>query len=66
MDPFEINSGSNRLANLNIFAAVFISTILVTLLVSKTGIIGFIGVIGLLFAIALIYMVFNNPINKGV
>jgi hypothetical protein len=61
MDPFEINSGSNRLANLNIFAAVFISTILVTLLVSKTGIIGFIGVIGLLFAIALIYMVFNNP-----
>lgn len=61
IDPFEATSGSTRLANLNIFAAFFISIILVTLLVSKTGIIGFIGVIGLLFAIALLYSIFTNP-----
>lgn len=61
IDPFVTNSGSNRLANLNIFATIFIVTTLITLLVSKTGIIGFIGVIVLLFAIALIYIIFNTP-----
>jgi len=61
INPFEVNSGSNRLANINIFAVFFIITILATLLVCKTGIIGFVGVIGLLFIITLVYIIFSKP-----
>ncbi len=60
-NPFEINSGSNRLANRNVFTIVFIIIILMTLVVVKAGIIGLIGIIGFVFAIGLIYTLFNTP-----
>lgn len=59
--PFEQFAGADRLANVRIFAPIFISMMLVALLVSKTGIIGFIGVIALLFVIGLLYSIFTKP-----
>ncbi|OIQ30369.1 MAG: hypothetical protein BM564_03100 [Bacteroidetes bacterium MedPE-SWsnd-G2] len=61
INPFEVNSGSNRFLNLNILASVLVIILLITMVIVKTGVIGFIGFIGLIFAIALIYTVFKYP-----
>jgi O-Antigen ligase len=61
INPFEVNSGSNRFLNLNILASVLVLVLLITVVIVKTGVIGFIGFLGLIFAIALIYIVFKYP-----
>ena len=61
INPFEVNSGSNRFLNLNVLLGVILFTLLITLAIVKTGVIGFIGFIGLIFTIALIYTVFKYP-----
>ena len=60
-NPFEAYSGANRMANLNVFIPVLVITVLMSLVIIKTGIIGSIGIVGMFFAIALIYMIFKNP-----
>jgi hypothetical protein len=61
INPFEVNSGSNRFFNLNVLLGVLLITLLITIVIVKTGVIGFIGFIGLIFAIALVYTVFKYP-----
>ena len=61
INPFELNSGSNRFLNFNVLISVLVITLLITIAIVKTGVIGFIGFIGLIFAIALIYTVFKYP-----
>jgi len=63
INPFELNSGSNRFLNFNVLISVLVITLLITIAIVKTGVIGFIGFIGLIFAIALIYTVFKYPIS---
>jgi hypothetical protein len=61
INPFEVNSGSNRFLNQNVIVSVLVILLLITLAIVKTGIIGFVGFIGLMFATGIIYIVFKYP-----
>ncbi|WP_242118882.1 O-antigen ligase family protein [Aestuariivivens sediminicola] len=61
INPFEVNSGSNRFQNLSTIVMVLLISLLVTLGIVKTGLIGVVGIIGLIVVVALLYMVFRNP-----
>lgn len=60
-NPFEINTGSARLANSYLFVPIIAFLIVITLVIVKTGVIGFIGTLSMFFVIALIYVIFNKP-----
>ena len=55
-NPFEKQTGAAKLANPSLLIPVVAISILVTLVIVKTGITGFIGVLSFLFIAALIYL----------
>jgi hypothetical protein len=61
INPFEVNSGANRMANLKVFVPILLITILMTAVIVKTGIIGSIGIMAVFFSMVLLYVIFNNP-----
>ncbi len=60
-DPFEVSTGSTRLTNPYVFIALLVITILITLVIVKSGFIGLIGSLCLFFGIGVIYTIFKNP-----
>lgn len=60
-NPFELNTGSGRLANVTFLIPLVVISILLTLVIVKTGIIGFVGILSVFIIIALIYAIFNKP-----
>lgn len=61
MHPFEKPSGSNRLANAYSLFFILVLTFVISMLLVKTGIIGFVGCIGLIITVGIVYAIFNNP-----
>jgi hypothetical protein len=61
INPFESNSGSARLANLNVIIPVITIALLMTIAIVKTGILGLILCLSLIFVIGLVYVVFQYP-----
>lgn len=61
MHPFEKPSGSNRLANAYSLLFILVLTFVISMLLVKTGIIGFVGCIGLIITVGIVYAIFNNP-----
>jgi O-antigen ligase len=60
-NPFEVQTGATKLANPSLLIPIIAISILVTLVIVKTGIIGFIGVLSFLFIAALMYAIFKKP-----
>jgi len=60
-NPFEINTGSSRLANSFFLIPIIAIITVITLIIIKKGIIGFIGVISVFVIIGLIYIIFKKP-----
>ncbi len=61
INPFESNSGSYRLANLNVLIPVIVIALLMTLIIAKTEIIGIILCLSVFFLIVFVYVIFKNP-----
>jgi hypothetical protein len=61
INPFESNSGSARLANLNVVIPLIAIASLMTFTIAKTGLLGLILCLCLIFVIALVYVVFQFP-----
>ncbi len=61
INPFESNSGSSRLANLNILIPVIAFALLMTLIIVKTEILGLTLCLSLFLIITLLYVIFQNP-----
>ncbi len=60
-NPFELISGSSRVANLNIFVPVITIVLIMTLVIAKTGILGLVLCLSIFLVIGLIYVIFNKP-----
>lgn len=60
-NPFESSSGSTRLTNINVLIPVFIIVLLMTLVITKTGILGLVMCLSLFLVIGLLYIIFENP-----
>lgn len=61
INPFETNSGSLRLANLNILIPVIAIALLMAFVIIKIEILGFILCLTLFIVIALLYVIFKKP-----
>jgi len=61
INPFNSNVGSSRLANLNVIAPVILLVLLATLVIAKTGVLGFGFCLSFLFFISLVYKIFDTP-----
>lgn len=60
-NPFELNSGSKRILNPNVFIPLITIAFLLTLFIVKTGIFGLVLSISFFVVIGLIYSIFNYP-----
>lgn len=60
-NPFEVNSGANRLTNLNVLIPILGIVLVFTLVIVKMELLGLIGFIALVFVSGLLYTIFKYP-----
>lgn len=59
-NPFEFNAGSSRFTNLNILVPVLAILTVITVVIAKMGVIGFVITLSFLMLISLVYAIFQN------